>query len=70
MRLVFGPDDHDEYQTARERLQSLVVGWARRRGIPVQPALVVIDGSGEVDTINGSVNETLLDEVFAAAVQP
>jgi peroxiredoxin len=38
--------------------------------IPVQPALVVIDGSGEVDTINGSVDETLLDEVFAAAVQP
>ena len=40
MRLVFGPDDHEEYQAARERLQSLVVGWARRRGIPVQPALV------------------------------
>ncbi len=36
----------------------------------MQPALVVIDGSGEVDTLNGSVNETLLDEVFAAAVQP
>jgi hypothetical protein len=36
----------------------------------VQPALVVIDGAGEVDTINGSVNATLLDEVFTAAVQP
>jgi len=36
----------------------------------VQPALVVIDASGEVDTLNGSVNETLLDEVFTAAVQP
>ncbi len=40
MRLVFGPDDHEEYPAARERLQSLVAGWARRRGIPVQPALV------------------------------
>lgn len=40
MRLVFGPDDHEEYQTARERLQSLVAAWARRRGIPVEPALV------------------------------
>ena len=40
MRLVFGPDDHEEYQAARERLQSLVAAWARRRGIPVQPALV------------------------------
>ena len=41
-----------------------------RFAIPVQPALVVIDGSGAVDTINGSVNDALLDEVFAAAVQP
>ena len=40
MRLVFGPDDHEEYQAARERLASLVVGWARRRGVAVQPALV------------------------------
>lgn len=40
MRLVFGPDDHEEYQTARERLQSLVAAWARRRGSPVEPALV------------------------------
>jgi len=40
VRLVFGPDDHEEYQAARERLQSLVAGWARRRGVPVQPALV------------------------------
>ena len=40
MRLVFGPDDHEGYPAARERLQSLVVAWARRRGIPVEPALV------------------------------
>jgi hypothetical protein len=40
VRLVFGPDDHEEYQAARERLQSLVAGWARRRGVPVQPGLV------------------------------
>jgi hypothetical protein len=40
VRLVFGPDDHEEYQAVRERMASLVVGWARRRGVPVQPALV------------------------------
>ena len=41
-----------------------------RFGIPVQPALVVIDGTGEADTVFGSVDEDLLDEVFAAVVQP
>jgi hypothetical protein len=40
VRLVFAPDDHEEYSTSRERLQSLVVAWARRRGVPVEPALV------------------------------
>ncbi len=40
MRLVFGPHDHEEYAAARERLQSLVVAWARQRGVPVEPALV------------------------------
>ncbi|MDT7579560.1 MAG: hypothetical protein QOK35_824, partial [Pseudonocardiales bacterium] len=40
MRLVFGPHDHEEYSAARERLQSLVVAWARDRGVPVEPALV------------------------------
>lgn len=40
MRLVFGPHDHEEYSGARERLQSLVVAWARHRGVPVEPALV------------------------------
>jgi hypothetical protein len=38
--------------------------------IPVQPALVVIDGSGAVETVNGSVNDALLDEVFTAAIEP
>lgn len=38
-----------------------------RFDIPVQPALVVIDSAGEVQTINGSVDADLLDEVFAAA---
>ena len=38
--------------------------------IPVQPALVVIDATGEADTIFGSVDEQLLDEVFTAAVEP
>ena len=40
MRLVFGPDDHEEYSAVRDRLQSLVVAWARHRGVPVDPALV------------------------------
>ena len=41
-----------------------------RFGIPVQPALVVIDTAGGLDTIHGSVDEALLDEVFTAATQP
>jgi hypothetical protein len=40
VRLVFGPHDHEEYAAARERLQSLVVAWARRRNAPVEPTLV------------------------------
>jgi hypothetical protein len=40
VRLVFSSDDHEEYSAARERLQSLVVAWARHRGVPVEPALV------------------------------
>jgi hypothetical protein len=40
VRLVFGSDDHEEYSAARGRLQSLVVASARRRGVPVEPALV------------------------------
>jgi hypothetical protein len=40
VRLVFGSDDHEEYAAARGRLQSLVVAWTRRRGDPVEPALV------------------------------
>ena len=32
--------------------------------IPVQPALVVIDAVGEVQTLFGSVDEELLDMVF------
>jgi hypothetical protein len=40
VRLVFGPDDHEAYAAARSRLQSLVVSWARRRGVPVDTALV------------------------------
>lgn len=40
MRLVFGPHDHEEYAQARGRLQALVVGWARQRGVPADPAFV------------------------------
>jgi hypothetical protein len=40
VRLVFGPHDHEEYSAARTSLQSLVVTWARHRGIPADPGLV------------------------------
>ena len=32
--------------------------------IPVQPALVVIDAAGDVQTLYGSVDDELLDMVF------
>lgn len=38
-----------------------------RFGIPIQPALVVIDASGEVQTLSGSVDGETLDTVFEAA---
>lgn len=40
MRLVFRPDDLDEYAAARERLRAMIVSWSRRRGMPAEPALV------------------------------
>ncbi len=40
MRLVFDPHDHEEYSAVRDRLLSLVVARSRRRGVPVDPALV------------------------------
>ncbi|WP_219413423.1 hypothetical protein [Pseudonocardia nigra] len=40
MRLVFGPDDLEEYSRARDRLRLHIVAWARRRGIEVEPSLV------------------------------
>jgi peroxiredoxin len=38
-----------------------------RFGIPIQPALVVIDAAGEVQTLSGSVDVELLDRVFEDA---
>ena len=51
MRLVFGPDDHEEYSAARERLGALVVDWASPRGTPVDSALVAaaLDHRNSVD---------------------
>jgi hypothetical protein len=51
VRLVFGPDDHEEYSAARERLGALVVDWASPRGTPVDPALVAaaLDHRNSVD---------------------
>ncbi|HEX5813598.1 MAG TPA: hypothetical protein VFY38_15940, partial [Pseudonocardia sp.] len=67
MRLVFGPDDHEEYQTARERLQSLVTAWARRRGIPVEPALVAaaLDHRHGVDGRLGRWNRAHVADALA-----
>jgi peroxiredoxin len=38
-----------------------------RFAVPVQPALVVIDATGDVRTIHGSVDDELLDQVFEEA---
>ncbi len=39
-----------------------------RFGNPIQPALVDNDAAGEKQTLNGSVDDQLLDDVFEAAV--
>ncbi|HXV93795.1 MAG TPA: hypothetical protein VD813_10885, partial [Pseudonocardia sp.] len=51
MRLVFRPEDLEEYSAARDRLRSLIVARSRRRGIEVGPALVaaVLDYRHSVD---------------------
>ncbi|MGD9526591.1 hypothetical protein [Pseudonocardia sp.] len=67
MRLVFGPDDHEEYAAARERLRLLVVAWARRRGTDLIPALVaaVLDHKHAVDGRIGHWTAALVEEVLA-----
>ena len=40
VRLVFGPEDLEEYSSARDRLRLRIVAWSRRRGVEVEPALV------------------------------
>jgi hypothetical protein len=51
VRLVFGPDDVEEYSAARDRLRLHIVAWARRRGIGVEPSLVAaaLDHKHSVD---------------------
>ena len=51
MRLVFGPDDLEEYSAVRDRLRLHIVAWARRRGIAVEPSLVAaaLDHKHSVD---------------------
>jgi hypothetical protein len=67
VRLVFGPHDHEEYLAARERLQSLVVAWARHRGVPVDPALVLaaLDHRHGVDGRLGHWTRTHVAEALA-----
>ena len=38
-----------------------------RFGIPGQPAMVIIDPAGKVDTLLGALDESKLDEVLGAA---
>lgn len=57
----------DEHGLTFPQLSDRQAAVFDRFDIPVQPALVVIDAAGEVQTINGSVDEQLLDEVFTAA---
>jgi hypothetical protein len=51
VRLVFGPDDLEEYSAVRDRLRLHIVAWARRRGIAVEPSLVAaaLDHKHSVD---------------------
>jgi hypothetical protein len=51
VRLVFGPDDLEEYSAVRDRLRLHIVAWARRRGIEVEPSLVAaaLDHKHSVD---------------------
>jgi hypothetical protein len=67
VRLVFGSDDHEAYAAARSRLLSLVVAWARRRGAPVEPALVaaVLDHRHGVDGRLGRWTRTHVAEALA-----
>lgn len=57
----------DEHGLTFPQLSDRQAAVFDRFDIPVQPALVVIDAAGEVQTIDGSVDEQLLDEVFTAA---
>lgn len=57
----------DEHALTFPQLSDRQAAVFDRFDIPVQPALVVIDAAGEVQTIDGSVDEQLLDEVFTAA---
>jgi hypothetical protein len=67
VRLVFGSDDHEEYSAARERLRLLVVAWARRRGMTVEPALVaaVLDHRHGVDGRLGHWTRTHVADALA-----
>ena len=51
MRLVFGPDDSEEYALVRDRLRLHIVAWARRRGLHAEPSLVAaaLDHKHSVD---------------------
>jgi hypothetical protein len=51
VRLVFGPDDFEEYSAVRDRLRLHIVAWARRHGIEAEPSLVAaaLDHKHSVD---------------------
>jgi peroxiredoxin len=67
-----GTDDEfqafvDEHGLTFPQLSDRSAAVFDRFDIPVQPALVVIDATGEVQTIHGSVDDQLLDQVFTTA---
>ena len=67
-----GTDDEfqafvDEHGLTFPQLSDRGAAVFDRFDVPIQPALVVIGAAGEVQTINGSVDEQLLDQVFPAA---
>ncbi len=57
----------DEHGLTFPQLSDRAAAVFDRFDVPVQPALVVIDAAGAVQTINGSVDEQLLDQVFTNA---
>jgi hypothetical protein len=67
VRLVFGPEDMEEYARARDRLRLRIVAWARRRAIEAEPSLVAaaLDHKHGVDGRLGHWTRTHVADALA-----